>query len=117
MKPSKPTGPLLITDVQKNSVKITWKPSEDDGGSPVTSYTVEKRSISSTYWSKVEKVKDSVTECSATNLHENTEYHFRVYAENKIGESESLETKQTTLVKSPFSKLKLFKKFSCFYFK
>lgn len=106
MKPSKPVGPLLITDVQKNSVKIRWKPSEDDGGSPITSYTIEKRSISSTYWSKVEKVKNTITECSATNLQENTEYHFRVYAENKIGESEALETKETTMVTSPFSKFK-----------
>lgn len=106
MKPSKPVGPLFITDVQKNSVKIRWKPSEDDGGSPITSYTIEKRSISSTYWSKVEKVKNTTTECSATNLQENTEYHFRVYAENKIGESEALETKEATMVTSPFSKFK-----------
>lgn len=35
-------------------------------------------------------------------------YYFRVIAENKIGESEPLETKDATMAKSPYSKKDLY---------
>ena len=34
--PSRPEGPLEVTDVQKDSVKLKWKPPKDDGGQPIT---------------------------------------------------------------------------------
>ena len=33
--PSKPKGPLEVTDVTKNSAKLAWKEPEDDGGVPI----------------------------------------------------------------------------------
>jgi len=34
--PGKPKGPIEVLDVQKDSVLISWKPPEDDGGKPIT---------------------------------------------------------------------------------
>lgn len=97
-------GPLTVTDVQRDSISIKWKPSEDDGGSPITGYIVEKRPSSNKYWSKVTKVDRDTLALCVKGLQEKTEYHFQVIAENRIGESEPLETKDATLAKSPFGK-------------
>lgn len=35
-KPSRPVGPLEVTDVTKNSAKLSWNKPEDDGGTPIT---------------------------------------------------------------------------------
>ena len=102
--PARPTGPLLVTDVQKNSITIKWKPSADDGGAPITGYIVEKRPLSSKFWSKVTKVDSETMELCIRNLQAQSEYYFRVIAENKVGESQPLETADATVAKSPFSK-------------
>ncbi|VDQ11834.1 unnamed protein product [Trichobilharzia regenti] len=39
-KPSRPVGPLEVTDVTKNSATLSWKKPEDDGGTPIT-YTTD----------------------------------------------------------------------------
>ena len=31
-----PTGPLEVSDITKESVKLTWKPPADDGGSEIS---------------------------------------------------------------------------------
>lgn len=38
--PSKPKGPLDISDVKANGCKLKWKKPEDDGGMPVDHYEV-----------------------------------------------------------------------------
>ena len=104
--PSRPVGPLTVTEVQRNSISLKWKPSADDGGSPIIGYIIEKRTESAKYWSKAGKVSSATTEHCVTGLQEKTLYYFRVIAENKIGESEPLETKDATMAKSPFGKKK-----------
>lgn len=34
-KPGKPSGPLEVKDVTKNSCVLEWKPPADDGGEPI----------------------------------------------------------------------------------
>lgn len=34
-KPSRPVGPLEVTDITKNSCVLKWKPPADDGGEPI----------------------------------------------------------------------------------
>lgn len=41
--PMPPDGPLNVRDVTKESAVVSWKEPEDDGGSPITHYVVEKQ--------------------------------------------------------------------------
>jgi len=41
-KPSSPQGPLEVKDITKTGCKLQWKKPEDDGGSPVKEYEIEK---------------------------------------------------------------------------
>jgi hypothetical protein len=100
--PSTPVGPLEVSDVQRNSIALKWRPSEDDGGSPITGYIVEKRESKYGKWTSAGTVSKSTTQYVADRLTEKTEYNFRVFAENKVGHSSALETDSGTIAKSPF---------------
>lgn len=39
--PSRPQGPLLITEVSNDSVCLEWNPPESDGGREITKYIVQ----------------------------------------------------------------------------
>jgi Fibronectin type III domain. len=41
-KPGKPEGPLKISDIHKEGCNLKWNAPEDDGGSPIEHYVVEK---------------------------------------------------------------------------
>ena len=41
-KPSRPEGPLQVTDVHKEGCKVKWDKPKDDGGLPITAYVLEK---------------------------------------------------------------------------
>ena len=43
--PSKPKGPLKVSDVTAKNCKLDWKKPEDDGGAPITAYAVEKMDV------------------------------------------------------------------------
>lgn len=106
-KPSKPTGPIEILDVQRDSITVQWNPPKHDGGSPLTAYVLEKRDAKRTMWSKVDRIGPKDTKYTFDGLTEGCEYYFRVAAENKIGLSEPLETATHTKAKSPFSKFRI----------
>lgn len=53
-------------------------------------------------WSKVDTVDASKTSIVATGLSQGKEYFFRIFAENDIGMSKGLESKQAVIPKSPF---------------
>lgn len=44
-RPSRPEGPLDISDVHKEGCKLKWKPPKDDGGLPIDGYVVEKMDV------------------------------------------------------------------------
>uniref|UniRef100_A0AAR2LAJ2 Titin n=1 Tax=Pygocentrus nattereri TaxID=42514 RepID=A0AAR2LAJ2_PYGNA len=45
-KPGPPTGPVKVEEVTADSVTISWKPPEYDGGCTISNYLVEKRDTS-----------------------------------------------------------------------
>lgn len=103
-KPDKPTGPIVIEALLKNSVVISWKPPADDGGSWITNYVVEKcEAKEGAEWQLVSSAI-SVTTCRIVNLTENAGYYFRVSAQNTFGISEPLEVASIVIIKSPFGK-------------
>lgn len=101
-RPSKPEGPLDVTDVLKDRAKVKWSKPKDDGGLPLTSYVVEKMDTATGRWAPAGCVDPSKTELEVTGLDPNHKYHFRVKAVNEEGDSEPLETDLAILAKNPF---------------
>lgn len=111
-KPDKPTGPIVIEALLKNSVVISWKPPADDGGSWITNYVVEKcEAKEGAEWQLVSSAI-SVTTCRIVNLTENAGYYFRVSAQNTFGISEPLEVSSVVIIKSPFGEYNLYRQSS-----
>lgn len=99
-KPSKPKGPLKVSDVTAQGCKLKWEPPEDNGGEPVTGYVVERMDTETGRWVPVCTTKDP--EADVTGLNEGKDYQFRVKAVNSEGESEPLETDIPTTAKNPY---------------
>jgi predicted phage tail protein len=101
--PSRPQGPLKVSDVTKNGCKLKWDKPEDDGGKPVSGYVVEKLDTATGRWVPVGRTTEP--EMDVKGLQEGSDYKFRVKAVNDEGESEPLETERATLAKNPFGEL------------
>lgn len=54
-KPSPPKGPLNVSDVTATGCKVSWEKPEDDGGSPIKEYEVEKMDLATGKWVRVGK--------------------------------------------------------------
>ena len=95
--PGKPT----ISEIQRSSVFLSWQPPKSDGNSPITGYIIEKRETTSTRWFRANREDVSGTNHTVINLIEDSEYEFRVLAENKAGFSPASEASQRVVVKDP----------------
>ncbi|KAJ8012934.1 hypothetical protein DPEC_G00048040 [Dallia pectoralis] len=103
-KPAVPEGPIILDALLKNSVIISWKPPKDDGGSMITNYIVEKREDKEgDDWTLVSS-SITGTNCRIPNLVVNAGYFFRVYAQNRYGNSEPLDISAPILIKSSMDK-------------
>ncbi|XP_072322106.1 titin-like [Eucyclogobius newberryi] len=103
-KPDVPQGPIVLDALLKNSVIISWKAPTDNGGCMITNYIVEKREDKEgTQWELVSSSVNS-TSCRVPNLVDSAGYYFRVYAQNKYGNSEPLELTAPILIKSQLEK-------------
>ena len=91
-----------MTEVSKDYVILAWDIPESDGGSPITSYTIEKCDASKGSWfSAGSSEKDTLT-FKVKKLFEGTDYLFRVAAENKIGLGEFAALTKPVTAKLPF---------------
>jgi len=99
---------LAVAEASKSSIKLTWSAPTNDGGSPVTGYQVERCLADSTRWIRVGKS----TETSYTDKEvvEDTQYLYRVTAENKVGPGPPSEPTPPVTAKDAWSEL-----LSCFY--
>lgn len=100
-KPSSPKGPLEVSGVSKDSCVLTWQPPDDDGGSPITNYIVEKKDSKGEEWKPVSSTIAG-TSFKVPKLKEGSKYEFRVMAENAMGVSPPLLTASPVLAKDPF---------------
>uniref|UniRef100_A0A0N5AQN4 non-specific serine/threonine protein kinase n=1 Tax=Syphacia muris TaxID=451379 RepID=A0A0N5AQN4_9BILA len=101
-KPTKPKGPLDITDIFEDRATLHWKPPEDDGGVPITHYEVERMDTKDGIWVPCGRTKD--TTFVAEGLTKDKHYMFRVKAVNPEGDSEPLESDSTIQAKNPYEK-------------
>eukprot|EP00061_Rhincodon_typus_P019056 g48497.t1 len=100
--PDPPQGPLEFDDIQARSVRVSWRPPADDGGSDIVGYIVERREVPKTAWYTVDsRVKEN--SLFVKGLKENVEYHFRVSAENQFGISKALKSEESVIPKTPLN--------------
>ena len=81
-----------MSDITKDSVKLSWKPPSKDGGSEITGYVIEQRDTRRSTWAKSGSVDKDTTTFTASKLVEDNEYIFRVTAQNAEGDSKPLES-------------------------
>ena len=87
---------------------MSWKPSENNGGAPITHYVVEKQDLSlKGGWQTVGEAKPEGDAISfdVLGLTTNKEYKFRVRAVNKVGSSEPTPLAKVVLAKDPWGEL------------
>ena len=99
-------------------MKVSWTPPEVDGGSLIIRYRLEYKEKISTNWIPVNVNKSTDTTVDVKSLDENTEYQFRVYAENEVGLSDV--STQSDLYKTlgrSVNVITILTHFSCIYFK
>lgn len=101
-RPSPPAGPIEISSITSESCVVNWQPPEDDGGTDVTNYIVEKRESGSTAW---QLINSSVkrTSLHVSHLTKYMQYTFRVSAESQFGVSKPTES-ETIVAEHPFCK-------------
>ena len=85
-RPQQPAGKPTIVAINQYSVKLAWKVPEDDGGSPITGYIIEKCDLETGAWRRA--ITSKHPQCSVDCLEEFKEHKFRVLSENFIGISE-----------------------------
>ncbi len=101
-KPSKPKN-LIVKLLDIGECELTWEEPEDDGGSPLTSYCIEKcEERRAASWDEVCVTSFEERKGIVNRLIDGAKYRFRVSAENKYGRSEPCETTEPLLIKSPF---------------
>ena len=96
-------GPVIFSDVQRTHLTLSWKSSEEDGGSPILAYIIDKKESWKSSWTTVSKVPADTSSYCAKTLKENQEYFFRIIAVNSVGKSDALLS-DSIIPKSPFCK-------------
>ncbi len=98
-----PDEPLLLTatDVSPTEIELRWEAPEDDGGSPVTGYKIERKELGKGVYSVVQADTGNKTTYKDRNLKTGTAYAYRVYAINEDGTGErSVEDSATPTASS-----------------
>ena len=93
-----------VGEVTKDSAVVTWKAPEDDGGSPITGYVVERSLAASARWLRVNKQAVAELKLKVEELVEDNEYIFRVIAENKVGPGEPSQPSKPVMARYPWRK-------------
>lgn len=86
--------------LEHDRCSLVWGAPDDDGGSPVKHYIVEKMNLKDGLWKEVKKVDKP--ECDVLDLVEGDKYKFRVRAVNDQGESENLINDKEILARDQF---------------
>ncbi|VDM43005.1 unnamed protein product, partial [Toxocara canis] len=102
--PSVPVGPLNVSNITATSCTLSWQPPKNDGNSKLLGYCVEKRDMKRSAWAF--HARTSETSAEISGLTETTKYHFRVTAENALGNGPALETEKPIELKKPDEKPK-----------
>ena len=100
-----PTPPqnVSVSDIFSTSCVLQWNEPEDDGGTPLTHYIIERMDVNQKdKWTEIGEVIADTTTYKSEDLQENKRYKFRIRALNKIGKSDPAQLADTVLAKDPW---------------
>jgi len=100
-KPSPPRN-LEVAAFDKDFVELEWEIPETDNGEPITGYLVQRRDVTKSAFIQQGKTDAETLNLKASKLIEGTQYTFRVFAINSIGQSEPVELKRPVTAKLSF---------------
>uniref|UniRef100_A0A8C5AP43 Titin n=1 Tax=Gadus morhua TaxID=8049 RepID=A0A8C5AP43_GADMO len=99
-EPAAPGAPFISAATKDNMI-VEWKPSSNNGGSPVIGYHLDRKEKNSLLWIRLNKLLIPDARYKTTELEEGIEYEFRVYAENIAGLSPASKVSQSTVARDP----------------
>ena len=82
--PGRPTD-LTATGADSTTIDLSWNEPDDDGGSDITGYRIERSNNGTSGWSTLEETETPATRYSDDTLSPNTTRHYRVSAINGAG--------------------------------
>lgn len=100
-KPDPPQD-VKVIGYTRDSISVSWSPPSSDGGSPITSYVVERRDVKRDVWMSAGTLSPDSNELTVGKLVEGNEYLIRVFAENEVGMSEPSPIAEPVRAKNPF---------------
>ena len=80
---------MKVSDITKDSATLSWDAPKSDGGSPVSHYIIEERQNSEGEFVQVLISDGSTYSVTIDGLAPDSNYEFRVFAQNEAGSSES----------------------------
>ena len=83
--------------------RAAWAAPEDDGGSPVVYYMVERAQGQGESWVPCGRVNAPETEVKVCGLTQDKDYRLRVFAVNAMGDSEPLVCVDSFITENPYS--------------
>lgn len=92
-----------MKDINAVSALLEWESVDNDGGSDVFNYIIEKKESDMKTWSNVTTSCDSFS-FRVPKLLEGKEYYFRVLAENRFGSGPPSCTLKPVRARQPISK-------------
>ena len=101
-----PPRNLAVAEVYKDYITVVWEEPENDGGSAITGYLVEKADGKRRNFTSAGSTDAQTLKMKVTKLYEGNEYLFRVIAENAIGQSEPVTMDEPITAKLPFGEFK-----------
>ncbi|CAG2114682.1 unnamed protein product, partial [Medioppia subpectinata] len=99
-KPSAPGVPE-VTEVGGDFVNLHWDKPLSDGGSRIQGYVIEKREANTETWQRVNVALCHSTQINISNLIEDRQYEFRVFAANEAGLSPPSSNSGSVKIKDP----------------
>lgn len=95
-------GTPTVSDITKRSCKLSWSPPTSDGGNAIRNYLIEYRAVGAFKWLLAnEGDRTTDTTYKVIGLHTDTEYDFRIAAENKAGAGPYASTAMAIMAKDP----------------
>lgn len=103
-----------MLDVTHEGMTLTWLAPEDNGGSSISGYIIERKEARSDRWLRINKNYVTMTRYRSSGLIEGLEYEHRITAVNSRGLGKPSENSAITVAMDPIGRW--YNMFSFFFF-